>query len=71
MAEHPPHAVTVPTETCGPDYIIIFRLSLLDLVEGRNTWEEAKTLAQALEEANAGVAILHSGIGWHEARVRE
>ena len=58
-------------EACGPDYIIIFRLSLLDLVEGKNTWEEAKAPAQMLEDAGAGVTILHTGIGWHKVRLRE
>lgn len=51
----------------GTDFIIIFRLSMLDLVEGGSTWEEIVQLAKALEEA--GVTILNTGIGWHEARV--
>ena len=38
-------------EACGPDYTIIFHLSLLDLVEGGSTWEEVKALAQTLEDA--------------------
>lgn len=49
------------------DFIIIFRISLLDLVEGGMSWEEALELAPALELA--GVTILNTGIGWHEARV--
>ena len=56
-------------EACGPDYTIIFRLSLLALVEGGSTWEEVKALAQALEDA--GVIILNTDTGWHEARIRE
>ncbi|WP_273428763.1 NADPH-dependent 2,4-dienoyl-CoA reductase [Chitinibacter tainanensis] len=51
----------------GAEFIIIFRISLLDLVEDGGTLEEAITLAQALEDA--GVTILNTGIGWHEARV--
>jgi len=54
-------------EAVGPQFIIIFRLSMLDLVEGGSTWEEVVQLAQALEEA--GVTIINTGIGWHEARV--
>lgn len=51
----------------GKDFIIIFRLSMLDLVEGGSSWEEIVQLAKALEEA--GVTILNTGIGWHEARI--
>ena len=51
----------------GKNFIIIFRLSMLDLVEGGSTWAEIVQLAKALEEA--GVTILNTGIGWHEARV--
>ncbi|SEI78990.1 2,4-dienoyl-CoA reductase (NADPH2) [Allopseudospirillum japonicum] len=51
----------------GPEFIIIFRLSMLDLVEDGNTREEIITLAQALE--SAGVTLLNTGIGWHESRV--
>ncbi len=51
----------------GPNFIIIFRLSMLDLVEGGSTLEEVIELAQALEAA--GVSILNTGIGWHEARI--
>jgi 2,4-dienoyl-CoA reductase (NADPH2) len=51
----------------GPDFIIMYRHSLLDLVEGGNTWEEVVKVAQALEQA--GVTILNTGFGWHEARV--
>jgi 2,4-dienoyl-CoA reductase (NADPH2) len=51
----------------GPNFIIIFRLSMLDLVEGGSTHEEVLQLAQALEAA--GVSILNTGIGWHEARI--
>ncbi len=51
----------------GDDFIIMYRHSLLDLVEGGNTWDEVVTVAHALEQA--GVTILNTGIGWHEARV--
>ena len=54
-------------ERVGDDFIIIFRLSMLDLVEGGSTLDEVIELAQALEAA--GVTILNSGIGWHEARI--
>ncbi|WP_220718005.1 oxidoreductase [Agarivorans litoreus] len=51
----------------GDDFIIVFRLSMLDLVEKGSTYDEVVTLAKALEQA--GVTILNTGIGWHEARV--
>jgi 2,4-dienoyl-CoA reductase (NADPH2) len=51
----------------GTDFIIIFRLSMLDLVEEGSTFEEAVELAKALEKA--GVTIINTGIGWHEARI--
>lgn len=54
---------------CGKDFIIIFRLSMLDLVRDGSSWDEIKALAQALEDA--GVTIINTGIGWHEARIRE
>ncbi|GIU17121.1 MULTISPECIES: FAD-dependent oxidoreductase [unclassified Shewanella] len=51
----------------GSDFIIIFRLSMLDLVDNGSTWEEVVQLAKWLEQA--GVTIINTGIGWHEARV--
>ena len=54
-------------ERVGRDFIIMFRLSVLDLVEGGNPWPEVAALARAV--AGAGADILNSGIGWHEARV--
>ena len=51
----------------GPDFIIVFRLSMLDLVEGGSTWDEVVALAQAVEAA--GATIINTGIGWHEARI--
>ncbi len=54
-------------ERVGREFIVIFRLSMLDLVEGGSTLPEVIELAQALEAA--GVTILNTGIGWHEARI--
>ncbi|MEM6726618.1 MAG: FAD-dependent oxidoreductase, partial [Bacteroidota bacterium] len=54
-------------EVVGENFIIIFRLSMLDLVKGGSSWEEVIQLAVELE--NAGVTILNTGIGWHEARI--
>jgi 2,4-dienoyl-CoA reductase (NADPH2) len=51
----------------GQDFIIMYRHSVLDLVEGGNSWEEVVQVAQALEQA--GVTILNTGYGWHEARI--
>ncbi|GIU35600.1 NADPH-dependent 2,4-dienoyl-CoA reductase [Shewanella schlegeliana] len=51
----------------GSEFIIIFRLSMLDLVDNGSTWEEVVQLAKWLEQA--GVTIINTGIGWHEARV--
>ena len=51
----------------GPDFIIMHRHSVLDLVEGGNTWDEIVQSAQALEAA--GATILNTGYGWHEARI--
>jgi len=63
----PVEIVRAVREACGSDFIIIFRLSMLDLVEDGSSWEEIVQLAKALEEA--GVTIINTGIGWHEARV--
>ena len=51
----------------GDAFIVIFRLSMLDLVAGGSTWREVVALAQALEAA--GVTLITTGIGWHEARI--
>ncbi len=51
----------------GEDFIIIFRLSMLDLVKGGSTWAEIVRLAKEIERA--GATIINTGIGWHEARV--
>ncbi len=54
-------------EACGPDFILIYRLSLLDLVEDGNGWGDIVAQARAVEAA--GATIINTGIGWHEARV--
>ncbi|WP_312127683.1 NADPH-dependent 2,4-dienoyl-CoA reductase [Brevundimonas sp.] len=54
-------------EKVGPNFIIIYRLSMLDLVEGGSTLDEVIQLAQAIEKA--GATIINTGIGWHEARI--
>jgi 2,4-dienoyl-CoA reductase (NADPH2) len=54
-------------ERLGESSIIIYRLSMLDLVEQGSTWEEVVQLAKAVEAA--GATIINTGIGWHEARV--
>ena len=54
-------------EAVGPDFIIIYRISMIDLVPNGSTHEEVVQLAQAIEAA--GATILNTGIGWHEARI--
>ncbi len=54
-------------EAVGSRFIIIFRLSMLDLVEGGSDWDEIVTLAKAIEAA--GATLINTGIGWHEARI--
>ncbi len=54
-------------ETVGENFIIIYRLSMLDLVEGGSTFEEVVQLAKEIEKA--GATIINTGIGWHEARI--
>lgn len=54
-------------EAVGQDFIIIYRLSMLDLVEGGSVWPEIVQLAQAVERA--GATLINTGIGWHEARI--
>lgn len=51
----------------GPDFLIIYRLSMLDLIENGSTFEEVVTLAQAVEKA--GADVINTGIGWHESRI--
>ena len=54
-------------ERVGPDFIVIYRLSMLDLIEDGSTADEVVQLAQAIEAA--GASIINTGIGWHEARI--
>jgi len=54
-------------EAVGPDFILIYRLSMLDLIPEGSSWEEVVQLAKAVTAA--GATILNTGIGWHEARV--
>ncbi|MFI6493000.1 FAD-dependent oxidoreductase [Streptomyces sp. NPDC050564] len=54
-------------EAVGEDFIIIYRLSMLDLVPGGSSLDEVVTLAKAVEAA--GATIINTGIGWHEARI--
>lgn len=54
-------------EAVGPDFIVIYRLSMIDLIPNGSTWEEVVQLAKAIEAA--GASIINTGIGWHEARI--
>ncbi len=54
-------------EKVGPNFIIVYRLSMLDLVDEGSSWEEIEHLAKEVEKA--GATIINTGIGWHEARV--
>ncbi len=68
------HRMRLPVEVVarvrhavGQDFILIYRLSMIDLIPNGQTWEETVRLARAVEAA--GASILNTGIGWHEARV--
>ncbi|WP_273826734.1 NADPH-dependent 2,4-dienoyl-CoA reductase [Providencia rettgeri] len=54
-------------EAVGANFIIVYRLSMLDLVEDGSTWEEIEYLANEIEKA--GACMINTGIGWHEARI--
>jgi len=54
-------------EAVGPDFIIVYRLSMIDLIPDGSSWDEVVMLGKAVAEA--GATILNTGIGWHEARV--
>ena len=54
-------------ERVGDDFLIIYRLSMADLVEGGQTWDDVVALGKEIEAA--GASIINTGIGWHEARV--
>ncbi len=63
----PVEIVSRTREAVGDDFIIIYRLSMIDLIPDGSTWEETVMLAKAIEAA--GATIINTGIGWHEARV--
>jgi 2,4-dienoyl-CoA reductase (NADPH2) len=63
----PVQAVARIRAALGPDFLIIYRISLIDLIPNGSTWDEVLQLARAIKEAGANV--FNSGIGWHEARV--
>lgn len=63
----PLEVVNAIRHAVGKEFILMYRLSLLDLVEGGNTQEEIFVVAKALQEA--GINILNTGIGWHEANI--
>ncbi len=54
-------------DAVGPDFIVIYRISMIDLIPNGQSWDEVVTLAKAVE--SAGASILNTGIGWHEARI--
>jgi 2,4-dienoyl-CoA reductase (NADPH2) len=69
-----PHRMRLPLEilartraAAGRDFILIYRLSMLELVEGGCSWDEIVELARAVEAA--GATLINTGIGWHEARI--
>ena len=63
----PVEIVARAREAVGRDFIIIYRLSMLDLIPDGQTWDEVVTLARAIERA--GATLINTGVGWHEARV--
>lgn len=63
----PVEVVRRAREAVGNDFIIIYRLSMIDLIPNGSTWEEVVQLAKAVEAA--GATIINTGIGWHEARI--
>ena len=63
----PVEIVRQTRDKIGPNFIIIYRLSMLDLVKNGSSWEEVIRLAEKIEQA--GTTIINTGVGWHEARV--
>lgn len=63
----PVEVIRAVREAVGEQFIIIYRLSMLDLIADGSSWEEIVMLAKAIEAA--GATIINTGIGWHEARV--
>jgi 2,4-dienoyl-CoA reductase (NADPH2) len=63
----PVEIIKAVRKVVGDDFIIIYRLSMLDLVDKGSSWEEVVQLGKAIEKA--GATIINTGIGWHEARI--
>jgi len=63
----PVEIVSRVREAVGPDFILIYRLSALDLVDGGSDWDEVVALGRRIAEA--GATLVNTGIGWHEARI--
>ncbi|MDX3774245.1 NADPH-dependent 2,4-dienoyl-CoA reductase [Chromatiaceae bacterium AAb-1] len=63
----PLETIRAVRKACGNDFIIIYRLSMLDLVEDGSSFDEVVALAKGVEQA--GASLINTGIGWHEARV--
>jgi 2,4-dienoyl-CoA reductase (NADPH2) len=63
----PVEIVECVREAVGNDFIVMYRMSLLDLVDDAQSWDETVALAKKVEAA--GVSIINTGIGWHEARI--
>jgi len=63
----PLEVIRAVREAVGSDFIIIYRLSMLDLIEDGSSWDEVVHLAREVERA--GATIINTGIGWHEARI--
>lgn len=63
----PVEIIKAVREQVGERFIIIYRLSMLDLIAQGSTWDEVVMLAKAIEEA--GASLINTGIGWHEARI--
>ena len=63
----PVEIVSRTRKAVGEDFIIVYRLSMIDLIPNGSNWEEVVTLAKAIEAA--GATIINTGIGWHEARI--
>ncbi len=63
----PVEIVARTRQAVGRDFIIIYRLSMIDLIPNGSSWDEVVLLAKAIEAA--GATLINTGIGWHEARV--
>ncbi len=63
----PVEILTRMREAVGPDFIIIYRLSMLDLIPNGSSWDEVLQLARAV--VKAGATLINTGVGWHEARI--